>query len=564
VRFLPALLLVACKTGALPASPAPPKVLHLAAINDFHGALYETRDPRDPDRAIGGLPILAGALDTLRTKHPDLILLDGGDLFQGSWPVNASHGTGSVRAFNLLGVDAAAVGNHEFDYGGSDTHPRRGALQDGARAAEFAWLSANIRAHDGTPWQPEGIAPWTIIERDGISLGVIGLSTQDTPQTTLTKNVSDLVFADPVAAVRDALPAVRAAGADAIAVVGHLVGHCEPASYTEPGAPCHPGGEIGALLDGLPRGSIDVLVVGHAHTLMAHRWQDTFILENRAKGHLIGRLDLVVGPDGVDADASEIHTPWALTHPPLDPGCDGGAYPTAVLDIADRAVTPSAPAVALIAELEASAGSLCDPAGCTARALGRSREAESEAGNLVADAMLTAFESADLAIQNSGGLRADLPSGPLRVEHLQAVMPFENRLLLVEVSGTQLLNILRVGSSGAHGILQVAGATYHFDPQSTVIEDINGDGKAETWETQRLCHATVAGSPIQADNTYRIVTTDFLFEGGDHMGWSFEGTQIIDEGPSLFRHLVDYTTTLDRCWGAAPATPNPRISRGPC
>ena len=195
------LTFLACTHRPKPA--AEPVVLPIAALNDWHGALYE--QPVDEGVVAGGLPWLVGTMESLRAEHPNLVVLDGGDVFQGDWPINASKGLGAVQAFSLIGVDAAAVGNHEFDYGGTDTHPLRGALMDAAARAPFAWLAANINEADGTPWAPEGITATTIIERNGVKLGVIGLSTMETPQTTLPANVADLQFTDPVAAVNAAL-----------------------------------------------------------------------------------------------------------------------------------------------------------------------------------------------------------------------------------------------------------------------------------------------------------------------------------------------------------------------
>lgn len=566
------ILMLGCKPAA-PNAPVPDATggsatITVVAMNDFHGALYETPDPDDPSRAMGGLPVLVGALDLLRSEDPHLLLLDGGDQFQGSWPVNASKGRGAIEALALVGLDAAAVGNHEFDYGPLDGgHPLRGALEDGAKRAPYAFLAANIHEPDGSRWQPEGVQPWTVIERKGVKIGVIGLSTQDTPQTTLLRHVEDLTFADPVEVVREAVPELKALGAQVVVGVGHLTGSCDAKSWTVPPAPCLPDGEIGRLLTELPPGTLDVLVVGHAHTLMAHRWDDTFILENRTKGHMLGRIDLVVGPDGVDADASVIHPPWVLEHAAIDPGCDGGDYPLDPLDVGGRTVTPSAEAVALIARLEEEAGSLCDEVGCAAVALGRNRQAESAVGIVVADAMLAAFPDADLAVTNSGGLRDDIPAGPVRREHLQAVMPFENTLRVVEMTGSQVRTMMRLGSSGAHGILQIAGGAYHFDPAATSGDDLNGDGEIEAWETNRLCDVTVGGAALDDARTYRVVTTDFLYDGGDHMGPAFAGTTVAEEGGLLRDVLFTYVDGLQTCLGEDRPLPDPdapRIVRASC
>lgn len=558
-----AFALVSCKKAGTTERAPQQRIVHIAALNDFHGGLYEQPKYKTPGRALGGLPWLAGAIDTLRAEHPDLLVLDGGDVFQGSWPVNATKGRGAVEAFNLMGVDAAAVGNHEFDYGGiPGGHPLRGALEAGGKLATYDWLAANIREEDGSLWQPEGFAPWSIIERGGVKVGIIGLSTQDTPQTTLFANVADLTFEDVVETVRNTAPVVREAGAEVVVAVGHLTGKCAPVAYDDPGEPCTPNGEVGRLLTELEPGTLDVLVAGHAHTLLHHRVGDTFVLEQRAYGHAIGRLDLVVGPDGVDLDASTLHPAWFLEHDPVDPGCTDAPFPTDPIDVGGRSLAPNTDAIALVDRLEEEAGSLCDEVGCTTTDMGRDRQGESAVGDLVADAMLTAMDGVDIAITNSGGLRANLPSGTIRREHLQAVMPFDNRLVRVEMTGAQLDRMLHIGSSGAHGILQVAGMTYGFDPTATEGTDLNGDGDVEAWETLRLCDSiTIGGEPMDPAKTYQVVTTDFLYGGGDHLGLAFEGIPVAEEGPLLRDALNTWFESQTTC--VAPNT-EPRIFLGAC
>jgi 5'-nucleotidase len=531
----------------VPTAPRAPVTLSIAALNDFHGALYEKPSRDDPTRALGGLPWLAGALDVWRAEDPDLIVLDGGDVFQGSWAVNKTHGAAAVEAFELMGVDAAAVGNHEFDYGpgAADTHPLRGALMDAAASADFHWLTANVYEGEAR-WAPEGIAPWAVIERKGVKLGVIGLTTTDTPQVTKRSNVVDLEFRDVVASVKAAMSELP--DVDAIAVVGHLTGSCQPEGYFEPASACVADGEVGALLTGVPE--IDVLVTGHMHTLMAARVGDTFVLQNRSKGAVLGRVDLVIGPDGVDADASKLHAPWPIEHTAVDPGCGDGVYDSAPQKLGEIEVTPSAAALELIERVEGEAGNLCTEIGCVASPIAHSRGSESQLGDLVTDALLTAFDDVDVALTNSGGLRSDVAEGPLRLEHVQAVMPFDNRLMLIELSGEKLLQTLTIGSSGAHGILQLAGATYAFDPERTDGTDADGDG-AVTWETERLCAAEVAGQPIDPQATYRVVTTDFLIGGGDHLGPALQDAKILEEGPLMRDHLFEWFEAYEGCVGDA-------------
>ncbi len=542
-----------------PRPPERPVTLHFAFLNDFHGGLYEQPVKDDPSRALGGFPFLAAAIGSLRQADAELVVLDGGDLFQGSWPVNASQGIGAIDAYNLLGVTAAAVGNHEFDYGGGADH--RGALAAAAERAKFAWLSANVH-----PLPASGLRRWTLVERKGVKIGIIGLTTVDTPTTTTAANVADLTFADPVATVRDLLPEVRAAGAEVVAVVGHLSGKCAeaPRSAILPPETCTPDGEIGRLLTELPPGSIDILAVGHAHTLIGNRIGDTFVFEDRAEGVAIGRLDLVVTEEGIDRAASVLHPPWFLSHASVDPRCEPGEYDLSERDVGGVNLAPSPGALALVRGLEGSAGSLCEEIGCAEAPLSRAREAESGAGDLVADLMRAAFPAADVAVQNSGGIRADLPGGKLRREHVQAVMPFQNRTLLVEISGAKLLTLFRIGSSGAHGLPQVSGARYRFDPTRTGGTDLDGDGKVDAWETDRLCWVDVGGVRVDPGKTYRVATTDFLLNGGDHLGPALADAPVIGEGALLRDVLITGIDAAPTCLPSLPDKASPRIEIGAC
>ncbi|MDX9721955.1 MAG: bifunctional UDP-sugar hydrolase/5'-nucleotidase [Myxococcota bacterium] len=516
-------------------------------MNDFHGAFDEVPLRNEPSRARGGLPWLAAALAHLRAQAAEngqqLLVLDAGDLFQGSGAVNATKGMAAVRAATLLGIDATVLGNHDFDYGPSESRPEalRGALEEAIANSPFAWLAANING-DEEQHPIAGAQRWTIIERNDIRIGIIGLSTQETPQTTLAKHVVDLRFDDPVQVLRERVPELRAAGAELVIVLGHLRGDCSgPAEAPQ----CNE--ELGRVLSELPEGFIDVLVAGHAHAALSYRVGQSFVMEASSRGQALARLDLQLTPEGIDFARSTLHPLWVLEHDAVDPGCEGGAFPLTALDVGGVTLQPDASAISLVEELEVHTRSLCDVLGCADDALSRSELGESAVGNLVADAMLSVFPDADLAVQNPGGLRADLPQGALRREHLLGVMPFENSVVLVELSGEQLMLLLRIGSAEETGGHAVAGARYSFDPSCAEATDLDGDGSLAGWEQGCLCSLEIGGEAVQAEKRYRVAMNNFMSAGGDHLAAAVEGAPLLAEGPLVRDALVDYVSAMQGC-----------------
>ena len=546
-------VLVGCQPTPPPAPLNPDRPLTLIGMNDWHGALYETPDPDNPDWAWGGLPWTVSALEHLRTSLPNPLVVDAGDLFQGSWPINFTKGTGALAAFNLLGVDVATVGNHEFDYGAfSDEYPgNRGALEKAALNPPFEWVTANVyerskQTGEWNPWSPGKIRPWVLLERQGVRVGVIGLSTTETPTTTRSAFVDGLEFRDVVDTLREIVPQVREAGAEVIVVTGHLTGSCTPPDYTTEEKGCVPDGEIGRILNELPEGTVDVIIAGHEHTLLRQIVGKTVVLEGRHKGHILNAVTLFVGVDGVVHEKTQLHSPFAVHHPASDPGCEGAAYPEK-LQVGGLSLQPNPEAIRLIRDLEAQAGSLCEQVACLEAPYPTIRTGPSPLGSLVAQSMSHAFPEADVAITNAGEHRASLTESTVRREHIHDVMPFDNKLLLMEIKGKKLRQLFEIGTSGAHGMLQIHGARLTLHANQSKRRDLNGDGNKEVWESSRLCDGSVQGRPIDPRKTYRIVTTDFLATGGDHLGTAFEEAILLEEGAMLRDAILGYLRGRTEC-----------------
>src|SRR5205809_1709400 len=273
-------------------APAPPPVsepdstvLRVLAINDFHGALEARAWPWSNGKLVGGAAALKPWLDSLaRACGCTTVRLDGGDEMQGTLLSNFSFGLPAVAAMNAFGIDAAAIGNHEFDWS-VDTLRARMA------GAKYRFLAANITDSSGTA-RPEWAEPWTLIERGGLKIAVIGLALRATPTNTAPRNVRGLAFGEGTAAVRRVLPRARAA-ADFVIVLAHEGAFCDgpPGPDPVPAPACH--GEIMDIARGLDSGAVDLIVSGHTHSLVNTVVNGIPIVQARSSGAGIAVVDFV-------------------------------------------------------------------------------------------------------------------------------------------------------------------------------------------------------------------------------------------------------------------------------
>ena len=243
-----ALSLTACATQRTSSSAVAGDVLHLRvlATHDFHGALSPTVYPWSNQRPVGGAAALKAVMDTLAVACGcPTVRLDGGDQMQGTLESNLTHGASAVAALNQVGLDAAAVGNHELDWGVDTLAVRQ-------REARYAWLAANVfRASDGT--RPEWAEPFALIDRGGVRVGVVGYATVSTPRTLRPDVTAPYEFRAGYAGIRDALDQVWSERPDFVVVVAHAAGDCA-------GQRC--AGEMVDLASEVPAGSVHLIVGG--------------------------------------------------------------------------------------------------------------------------------------------------------------------------------------------------------------------------------------------------------------------------------------------------------------
>ena len=509
--WLPLLLIIiSCATA-----PAPrPQIEHVVIVGttDVHGWF-------NGHGTYGGAPTFAGYVAALRDANPGHVLLvDSGDLFQGTMESNMFEGEPVIRSYNALGYTAAAVGNHEFDYGplGPKAVPHSpeddpfGALERNAKLATFPFLSANMveKATGKTPWWAK---PSIMVNVGGVKIGIIGLSTPDTPNVTMAANVTTLSFTDPVpAAIREA-KSLRDRGADAVIVLAHMGGRCSDVHDVHDIASCAEGQEAMQFLEALPPGTIDAYFAGHTHRQMRQIVNGVPALQALAFSREFSALDLYVDPAAhrVVSDKTNLR-PLTMICPQVYAGteqCDPANAPAGAQLVPrvyeGKTIAPDAKIAAMVQPFLAQvAAKRNEKIGAHAAAtFTKSSSKESPLGDLLSDT-LRAYARSDVAFVNSGGIRMPLPEGDLIYGDVFEVAPFDNYLSVVQMTGQEIVDSLQVTTTGDRGILQVSGIKY-------VIDGALPAG-------HRVTAVTLAdGTPLDPKTMYRVSMPDVLAAGGD-------------------------------------------------
>lgn len=470
----------------LPVGPLPRRV-RIIATNDFHGTLEPRVDARGVRR--GGAGAVAGVIEQARGECAScaVLLLDGGDMFQGTPASNLVFGRSVVGIYEALGYTAAALGNHEFDWG-QDT------LRARMRQARYAILGANVQYADGrdVPW----IRDDTLVEVNGVRVGIVGVATVETPRVTLATNVRDLRFVDPVPIVLQHARSLRGRGAHLVVVVAHAGAFCDDEGDDR----CT--GEIVDLAHGVGR-AVDVIVSGHTHSLVRTLAPGVPIVQARSNGRAVGIVDLVPGAVPV-VSVRDVLTDSVVPSPRID-------------SLARQAIAAVAARVsARIADIPAH--------------LQRSGE-QYPLGALIADAQRWAGR-ADVAVTNNGGIRADLPAGTATYGRLFEVQPFANTLYRYTLRGSALRGYLEklVGGRTPPRI-HLSGITLTYD---------RGRPSGQRIVSARLSN----GRDIVDDAQYTLVMNNFMAAGGDGLALGAEAVRteplpIID-----LDALIDYLKQL--------------------
>ena len=511
------LLAAACAT-------TPPAPVHVVVVGttDVHGWFAgHVETPQGGGEGVlwGGLPALASYVERLREENDGrLLIVDSGDMFQGTLESNLFEGEAVVRGYNVIGYSAAAVGNHEFDFGplGPEAVARKpgddplGALKRNAGLATFPFLSANMLDR-ATRKTPTWAKPYTLVRAGSARIGIIGLSTPDTPNVTMGANVVSLEFTDPVAATVAAAKELREQGADAVIVICHMGGRCSKVDDPQEFSSCEAGHEIMNFVDKIPPGTIDAIFAGHTHSNVRHYLKGIPVLQAFNYSREFSTLDLWVDTKNNRVTKTEMrpHTMICQFVYSGTQQCDprrapaGAKLEPRVFD--GKTIIPDSRVTAVINPfLERVAAKRNEKLDIQVTAsFTRNYSAESALGDLIADVLREAT-AADIGMMNSGGIRDELRAGDLIYADMFAVSPFDNYPAVVVLSGKQITDILRITSNGQRGIMQISGLRYSIDATKPVGSN------------DRLVSVTrTDGTPLDPDKLYTVVMPDFIAAGGD-------------------------------------------------
>ncbi|HEX7981454.1 MAG TPA: 5'-nucleotidase C-terminal domain-containing protein [Gemmatimonadaceae bacterium] len=468
-------------------TPRPPTRLRILGTNDFHGALEPRVDSRGVRR--GGAAYLAAAIRRAAAEcappQCQVLLVDGGDEFQGTLASNLAFGKPITGIFNELGYAAAALGNHEFDWG-QDT------LRARMRDAHYPFLGANVRFSDGrdVPW----IRDDTLVTRGPLKIGIIGLASVTTASTTLARNVADLRFLPPGPIVDSLARQLRARGADYVIVLAHDGAFCERGTCK---------GEIIDIAQSF-REPIDAIISGHTHSLVNTTVAGIPIVQAYSSGTALDVVDL--GPDGVT---------------------------TKVRNVLPDSIAPDPAVAALVSQAMARVAPIINqPIARIAETLTRSDTGPQQypLGNLIADGLRFAGKG-DVAVMNNGGIRTDLRAGTATYGSLFELQPFGNTLYRITVTGEALRAYLERLVARNDPRYHVSGVQLTYDPAGA--------------PGARLRSATLAdGRPIDPAAQYRIVLNNFMAEGGEGLGLSAGAIKSEHLSTIDLDALVSYLRTL--------------------
>lgn len=434
------------------------KTISIVHVNDTHGRIEENEKNGEL-----GFAKLKTYFDN-RNSNNNALLLNAGDVVHGTTFATISRGESVIDVMNQMGFDAMTAGNHDFNYG----YQRLVELNN---RANFPIFAANVTNQDGN----NIIDSNSIIDVDGVKVGIFGLATEETKTKSSPANTEGLTFANSIETAQNEVNNLRNQGAQIIICLSHL-GEDKESKETST--------MIAENVEG-----IDLIIDGHSHTeLQNGRYVgNTLIAQAKAHGYFIGDVTLLLDKDNKIVSKSASLKPYArMKH--LYANKETLAQIEAVSNEYKKVLDQNVGQTSV--DLEG------------ARNMVRTRE--TNLGNYITDAMIKAT-SADVAITNGGGIRDSISAGNITKGDVLTVFPFTNFAVTLEVPGSVIKEALEHGLTDAPNSAgkfpQIGGMMVKYDSTRPA-----GD---------RVTEITIAGEAIDPNKTYTLVTNDFMSIGGD-------------------------------------------------
>ncbi|PID79610.1 multifunctional 2',3'-cyclic-nucleotide 2'-phosphodiesterase/5'-nucleotidase/3'-nucleotidase [bacterium DOLJORAL78_65_58] len=552
--LLPALLLLVLAAPAIAADKQDDGLmrLHILWTNDVHGHIAPEparfMNPAFPP-PLGGAPSAARYIKDVRRQAEEagepVLLVDVGDMWQGTPIGTMTKGTSVIDYFNSIGYDFAVPGNHEFDKGADN-------VERLARMSNFPWVCCNL-LDEKTGEILDYLEPYMMLDIEGVKIGVVGILTPATKSMSFPENVAGLEFAPMPEKVSEYRDLLLAKGADLIFLAIHEGLPYDPDKgwkrIVEDNAAATAGEQQGTfgsnhsdhgmnlmeLVHEVP--GIDFAVGGHTHRGYHHPWIDpvnhTMCFETFGNGSSIGHVILLI-----DRQSKTLM------------GYEGAHDRGTLITLFEDEIWPDAETTAVIEPyMEETERAMSRVLGSSAIPLGRGGPGANLVGNMVTDAMIDYFD-ADFSFQNLGGLRADLPAGDLTSRDIFGVLPFGNELVVVEMDGRMVRRIIERKLAGRSGGLCIGGAEMSFDKTRA--------------DYDRVVKLEIAGEPWDPNRVYKVVCTSFLIEGNSGLDFltGIKGPKVAPTGiitaEAVERYLQKHSPIrpqVDQRWVEATGTP---------
>lgn len=443
------------------------KTVDVFSFNDFHGNVLES------GKNIGAAK-LAGVINSYRGMVNDeyeVIPVTAGDLYQGTAISNIKYGDPVTDMLKAMGIEVSAIGNHEYDWGSN-------RIAKWAEDGGFEFLAANI-VKKGTDIAVDYAQPYKIIDRNGAKIAFIGIATPETAVKTLAANVKDIEFLDPIKVVDKYVDIVKGEGADAVVVLAHSAAYQDKDTKVITGEAA----DI-AKVDG-----VDAVISGHNHAFVAgtvdRAGKAIPVVQGGYNGRGLAQLRFTFDDDNnllnIDPSVNELYKNVATL--PVDQ------------EVADKIKVHSDELAPMMAEVVTTTETELSHEG--------RNDGVTPLGVIVAETMRQ-IAGTQIGLTNGGGIRRTLDAGDITVGDMYEILPFDNTLVTVKVTGEELVKIIEHGiNTDGFGWGQFAGIKVWYDAKTGKVSSIRLDD----------------GTKIDPKTEYSVVINDFMLTGGD--GYDF-------------------------------------------